>query len=428
MGRISKESVLGLGALGTFLALTGLSYMHDQPSVAHAALAAMNNPRESSLFQTVPPETDTPTPELSTATPTPTSTLEDPTLTPTPTTENSTPTPTPTATPEGATPVPTASTQSRFSANAFDANHQPVQDLPIYVQKENPAGITTLHTNSAGNASVQLENGQTVKVSTQGPNTVEEAVYLLETMSSSFEQVTVSHDEGDHLTSSATLLTSEHAVQTSSLRTNAEEPTATPDATETPTSTDTPSPTETPEGPTATPTATATPEGPTPEPTPFAPDLIIGGVVMTNAISVDSSPDGTEVEVTDFDSSGSITLTRADIIKTAGFAATSANSGASDYDVTVFSKEPDADGFTLSVTTDGSTARANIEPGIFSSGSLTLNTAEVARAIANGQEGQAQLPISVDQNNDGIPEQTGAVPAEVTEEEVYEVFLPSVKR
>lgn len=425
MAKISREQVVGLGALGTFFVLFGLSSMHEQPSVAQAALTLLNNPRESALYQTIPPETDTPTPELSTATATPTPSLEDPTLTPTPTSENSTSTPTPTATttPENQTPIPTETNSSRFSVNVFDATFRPVKDLPVYIQKENPPEIATLHTNLIGHASAEVADGQTITISTEGPNNVADALYFLETNSETFNQVIVSHDEGEHLSTSASLTTADQPIYASAAYLN-EEPTATPDdPTATPIVTNTPSPTETPQGPTATP-------APTPESSPLAPDLFIGGVVMADVIAVDSNPDGTSVEVTDFDSSGSITLDRADLNLThsSGFHATTSVAQNGNYDVTVYSAEPDTDGFTLSVTTNGSVATARIEPEIFTSGSLDLNTAIVAQAIENGQGNQAQLPISVDRDNNGVPEQTLTVPAEVTEVESFSLFLPSVKR
>ncbi len=399
MSRFSREQLVTSGALAFFLALTGLAGGDNQPSVAHAALNLLNNrPSERVLMQTIP----APTEYAPTLAPTP---VQPPTVeatfTPTP---PSVPTEAPTLTP---TPELPGYTTSEIGAHLTDAENLPLADLPIYVRREIPAGIIAVNTDNFGSINQIIQNGQTAEIFTQGPNSIADARYALTTNSSLFNTVTVAHEEGEHLATSM-----EFSTDVNPATRNLAQLTEI-----------TPTPTTSGGNPIAT-------ETPTPTPIIDLPlNFIVDGGVTTDTISIGISPDDIEVEVTDFDSAGSITFNSPDATPLNRTNTSAAGTTTENYEVTIFSAAPDADGFTLSVTTGGSSATTEIESTVFSSGELMFNTSEVAQAIANQQDGIAQLPVTIDYDNDGTPDQEMTLPADTIEDSADHVlFLPLIHR
>ncbi len=436
---LRREQLIGAGLLSALMAFVGMSYGADQPSVAHAALNVINN-RSSigrEFNQTIPDPTDTPTTEAATPTPTvSTPTPEAPTATATSEQQadvTATPTPAePTATP---TVDHSQDTYSIISVTVYDRNNQPVADEPITIHKEDPQQDSMSTTGIEGSVSEAFLDGQTASLSTTGPNMVEKAVYTVDTNNQLFNKIVLTHEEGEHLTSSVEVSTThQSALQLRGAGAYDDEPTATPAATATEEPTATQAPTQNPEStattaPTETPDLTPTPIiTPTPDqssPTPLPINLDISGVVLSDTIGLNSSPDGTHVEVSDFETSGELSLSSNELVG----AAEATSLATADYDITVAATTGDADGFTLSVGfADGTTTKSFISPDSFSSGSISLNTREVAAAIEQSHGADVNIPIAIDTNGDGSPDTHTQLPAEIEKpvEEKNYLYFPLI--
>ena len=127
---------------------------------------------------------------------------------------------------------------------------------------------------------------------------------------------------------------------------------------------------------------------------------------------------GVSAEVTDFETTGSVSLERNPTTISA------AEAGASDdAEVVIFAQEEDADGFGVEITTSsGVTAIANIPASMFTTGDrISINTATIDDRLQN-------VPVVI-RDEDGVAEQPQTIPAVVTDpdgKQTTTIFLPIV--
>lgn len=414
MRTLTREQLLGAGLLSGLMAFVGMSYGADQPSVAHAALNVVNNRASIAreFGQTIPDPTETPTPEI-------------PLLIPTATSDESAATPTPNG--PTATPDHAQDTYSQLNVVVFDSANQTMAEEPIRVKKEFPIQDEEIATDLVGNLTQTFLDGQTASLSTEGPNGILRAEYAFHTNNQLFNQVSLSHESGDDLASSLVVSTTHQSQLQAEAAEVLDDPTATPAPTSTPAETATPAPTGEQPTPDVTPTPVVSPTPDQSNPTPLPINLEIAGVVLTDTIGLDSSPDGTHVEVTDFETSGSVSLSSGELV---GAAAIDSPARAN-YDITVAASGADPDGFNLSVGfADGSMATGFVSPEAFSTGSLVMNTLDVGSAIANSPDGTIDIQVAIDTNGDGLSDATAHIPAEVQKpgEQKNKVYVPFVQR
>lgn len=367
MRTLTREQLLGAGLLSGLMAFVGMSYGADQPSVAHAALNAVNNRASSAreFGQTIPDPTETPiaTPENSEPTPTVPPIPMDETPTSVPATETpANPTPTPE---NGPTPTP-ADVQQSIGVVVFDAQEAVVSDVSVHLERQNPTLILNDVTNDDGTFTLDsfAPGISSLELSTEGPNEGTRAEYAFENASGSYAEAVVSHNEGEDLSSTMHISFTE-PVKAAGVGQPASEVTAT---------------------------------------------------VGLNSLSLRALPENMEVSLTDFEVNGTLSyqpLTGA--VQSAS--SDSASQWQREGKFAVSAQEADADGFGIDITqADGDKVTAVIDSSQFMTGTLVFDAAQAGTT----------LEIQKDTDGDGIPDTTVHIPAEIDKpvELTHRVYIP----